>query len=195
MDGRTPLMYAKTCEVVQFLLIRGASVNTRDWRDRTALHHCAITSLGKRCVGELVSAGAKVNSKDCYMWTPLMGLIINASGDVRQLDVGLELVKGGADVNTTGDRGRTLLHLCVGELHDCVGLEDQRSRIISELVLLGANLDARTADGKTALHIATENGQKETVCRLIELGPNVSAIDNREKNKQNVAIINGDKPY
>ena len=181
--GHTPLMYAKTCEVVKLLLSRGANVNTRDELGRTALHHCASASLDKRCVGELVSAGASVTAGDKLGETPLRLLISNAKDDVRQLDFGLELVKGGADANTTDYAGRALLHRCAGKLHDCVGLEDQRSRIISELVQLGANLDARTKEGETALHIATENDQKETVCQLIKLGADVNAIDKHGKNK------------
>ena len=181
MFGLTPLMYAKTCEVVKLLLSRGANVHTRDGEGRTALHHCAVPGLDKRCVGELVSAGASVTAEDNLGRTPLMALIKDATSDVsiRQVDFGLELVKRGTyAANATGSPGgRTLLHLCVGKLHACVGLEGQRSHIISELVQLGANLDARTDEGKTALHIATENDQKETVCQLIKLGANVNTID------------------
>ena len=186
-DECTPLMNAKTCEVVKLLLSRGASVNTQDWHGWTALHHCALTGLDKRCVGELVSAGAKVTAEDNLRRTPLRVLISNVIGDVRQLNLGLELVKKGADVNTMAIAadycGKTLLHRCAGTLRNCVGLEDQRSRIISELIQLGANLDARTKEGKTALHIATENNQKETVCQLIKLGANVSDIDKHGRNK------------
>ena len=181
--GLTPLMYAKTREVVQLLLSWGANVNIKDGDGATALHHCAMFSLDKRCVGELVSAGASVTAEDNDKMTPLMMLIRYAPDDVRKLDFGLELVKRGADTNTTDSDGTTLLHLCAGELHDCVGLEDQRSRIISELVQLGADLDARTAAGRNALHIATEDDQKETVCQLIKLGASVSDIDKHGKNK------------
>ena len=181
--GRTPLMYATTCEVVKLLLSRGANANTRDWTGSTVLHHCARTSLDKRCVGELVSAGASVTTMDKVGETPLKMLIFYPKDDVRQLNFGLELVKRGANANTRDYGGVTLLHRCVGKLHDCVGLKDQRSRIISELVHLGANLDARTKEGKTALHIATENNQKETVCQLIKLGADVNAIHKHGKNK------------
>ena len=96
--GLTPLMCAKTCEVMQLLLSRGANVRTRDKLGRTALHYCAIAGRDKRCVGELVSAGASVTAEDNDRQTPLMALIMCASGDVRQLDFGLELVRRGADV-------------------------------------------------------------------------------------------------
>ena len=67
-DGRTPLMYATTCEVVQLLLSRRANVKTRDRRGWTALHHCASTSLDKRCVEELVTAGASVTAAEGQFW-------------------------------------------------------------------------------------------------------------------------------
>ena len=178
-DRRTPLMYAKSCEVVQLLLSRGANANTRDQLGLTALHHCASFSLDKRCVGELVLAGASVTAEENFGRTPLMMLIEVGSGDVRQLDFGLELVKRGADANTRDEKGRTLLHMCSGILkHGDVAVEDQCSSIVNELTQLGADLDARTVDGKTPLHFATENGQKETVCQLIKLGANVNAVDN-----------------
>ena len=190
-------MCAKTCEVVKLLLSRGANVNTRDKHGWTALHHCARASLDKRCVGELVSAGANVSAEDNDRRTPLMVLIRYEMhrADVPKLNVGLELVKRGADANTTDHRGQTLLHLCAGYVWGPhVALEDQRSRIISELVQLGANLDARTTRGEIALGIATENDQKETVCQLIKLGANVNAIEKRGKNK-NAAVISSDKPH
>ena len=185
-DGRTPLMYAKTCEVVQLLLSRGANINTRDrQRGWTALHHCACAGLDKWCVGELVSAGAIVSAEDNDRKTPLMVLIRYAIGDVRELDFGLELVKRGADANTTEHQGKTLLHLCVEKLRGDtdVLLVNHHSQIIRELVQLGADLDARTAEGNTALSIATENGQKEMVCQLIQLGANVKALERYRKNE------------
>ena len=122
-----------------------------------------IFSLDKRCVGELVSAGARVTAEDNDRQTPLMALISYAKGDVQQLGVGLELVKRGADANTTDKNGRTLLHLCAGELHDCVGLKDQRSHIISELVQRGASLDGRTAEGKLLFILQQKMIRKRSV--------------------------------
>ena len=180
--GRTALMYAKTCEVVQLLLSRGANVKARDEQRRTALHHCVIVSQDIRCVGELASAGASVTAEDNGMWTPLMVLISRyVIGDARSLDVGLDLVKRGADVNTTDKHGTTLLHLCAGKSHDCVGFKAEGQCLhITRLVRLGANLDARTKEGKTALHIAAEGNQEEIVFQLIKLGADVNIIMSNE---------------
>ena len=183
-DGRTALMYATTFEVVKLLLSRGANVNTRDKLAQTALHYCASAGQDKRCVGELVSAGESVNAVDIYGRTPLQKLIRFFSGRMRELDFGLELVKRGADANTTLNFcGITLLHLCVGKLHgdNDVRLDFQRLVIMGELIQLGANLDARTSGGKTALHFATKSGQKESACKLIKLGANANAVDNDGK--------------
>ena len=68
-------------------------------------------------------------------------------------------------------------------MHDCVGLEGQCSHIIGELVTFGADLNARTERGKTALHIATQNDRKETVCQLIKLGASLDATGKHGKNK------------
>ena len=138
--GRTPLMYATTCEVVQLLLSRGADVSVREAKGMTALHYCAFASLDSRCVGELVSAGASVTAVDNSGRTPLM-LVFERSvrdGEMRELDVALELVKKGTDVNTTDKHGTTLLHLCA----------EKDSELVSELIRLGADAEARTKDGK-----------------------------------------------
>ena len=169
-------------EVVNLLLSSGANVCTRDEVGRTVLHHWASVSASveTRCVAELVSAGAStlITAVDHDRRTPLTVLIEHTSGDVRALDFGLELVKRGADANTKDSHERTLLLLCAGKLYGGVGLQLKglRSLIIGELVQLGASLDACTADGKTALHFAAQNGHEETVCQLIKLGANVDAV-------------------
>ena len=181
--GRTPLMYAGRLEVVQLLLSQGANVCTRDHDGMTVLHHRSYACLDKRCVGKLVSAGASVSAVNNLLRTPLTALIRDGPTNVQELDFALELVKQGADANTTDENGRTLLHLCVGKWDGKVGWgASQRSHIISELVELGANLDAHTKEGKTALHVATENGHKEAASLLAKLGTSTNAAGSLESN-------------
>ena len=89
-DGCTPLMAAagigtlapdeeagtepEALAAVEFLLARGADVNTVDENGETAMHGAAYKSLPKM-VQFLADKGAKVevwNRKDRYGWTPLL---------------------------------------------------------------------------------------------------------------------------
>ena len=89
-DGCTPLMAAagigtlapdeeagtepEAIAAVEYLLARGADVNTVDHNGETAMHGAAYKSLPKM-VQFLADKGAKIdvwNHKDNYGWTPLL---------------------------------------------------------------------------------------------------------------------------
>ena len=194
MQDHTALMFASTREVMELLISRGADVNARDVADMTALHHCASARLNKRCVGELVSAGASVNAGDIYGYTPLMVFIQEtpapSSGDVN-VDSGVELVRRGAAANTTDRRGQTLLHLCSGVMNKEV-MERKGTKLISELVHLGADVDARTKVGNTPLHFAILNFwfSKGCVSQLVSLGAKVNASDKDGNTPLMLAVLN-----
>ena len=193
-QGHTALMFASTREVMELLISRGADVNARDVADMTALHYCASARLNKRCVGELVSAGASVNAEDIYGYTPLMVFVQEtpapSSGDVN-VDSGVELVRRGADANTTDRRGQTLLHLCSGVMNKEV-MERKGTKLISELVHLGADVDARTKTGNTPLHFAILNFwfSKGCVSQLVSLGAKVNATDKDGNAPLMLAVLN-----
>ena len=189
-DGHTPLKYAKTCEVVQLLLSQGANVNTRDTQRLHGLsrvifadlqHH--TISLFKRCMRELVSAGAWVTAEDNDRQTPLMTLI-GYHGKRWRTKVRRRVRFGERRSRREHHRhGRTLLHLCAVSGTIVLGwkISAHNKYHKLELVQLSANLDARTAEGKTALQIATENNQKETACQLIELKRLSTPLTNMEE--------------
>ena len=194
--GRTSLMYARTREVADLLLSEGANVRARDIFGRTALHYCALASLNRECVGVLLSAGASATEVDEDARTPLVAFINRYASryplDRRELDVAVELVKRGADANTAGKRGVTLLHLCACASEVCSDvLGGSSAAQTSELVQLGANMEAFTKKGNTALHFAAENGKTETVCQLIKLGANVNAINKKRNTALCIAVLNG----
>lgn len=92
----------------------------------------------------------------------------------------LELVKAavaeGADVNGRGTNGLTPLLQTVSA--ETAPLEPERRQCVAFLLELGAKVDAKDNDGRTALILATRAGDLETVRMLVEAG---AAIKRRDR--------------
>ena len=72
--GETPLHVSSKnghAQVVCALLASGAAVNQTDKMERTALHHCCVTSGGKDVADALMEVGADVDPLDHEKNTPL----------------------------------------------------------------------------------------------------------------------------
>ena len=176
--GRTPLMYARHGTVVELLLSRGANQNATDKSENTCVHHCIhnINSLDGDCVEKLISAGADVIAWNARRRTPLCLLIELYSSEesvVRALEVGMQLIRAGANVNTSDRSGTTFLHLCSGKSRgdDAVGQQ------IEALKRAGADLDAQDKYGNTPLHIAAMHNNKIACSKLVELRAWATAIN------------------
>ena len=73
-EGETPLHVSSKnghAQVVCALLASGAAVNQTDKMERTALHHCCVTSGGKDVADALMEVGADVDPLDHEKNTPL----------------------------------------------------------------------------------------------------------------------------
>ena len=166
-QGHTPLMFARNLEVVEFLLSSGAKVHARNIFQETALHVWAYLGWNVRSLHAMEMAGADVNAKDEKGMTPLMVLMAYTLRDWRHLDIGVELVRRGANVNTTDSKGRTLLHLCCNKS----AVDDRNnSRRVLELVAAGTDLEAIDKEGHTALQLAAQRGNGAVLWELVELG-------------------------
>ena len=177
--GRTPLFYASKRKVLSLLLSRGANANVRDNTGKTALHRLLSASswgfLDKTSVRALVLAGANVNATDQSGKTPLW-MFINATlgskAKMANLDIGLELVRKRGQTRTRKEPMAWLFSICVQCLNQNWAIWPWWLQ--NELVRCGAEVEAKTQDGNTALHIAAQNGRKEVVHQLLELGAKVN---------------------
>jgi len=90
----------------------------------------------------------------------------------------MHLIKKGAEVNvTTIDYWSPLLKATYKQYHE----------ILSRLIEKGANLGQRLPNSNTALHIATENGDLNSVKILVEAG--FKDIDCLNKEKETPLMI------
>ena len=157
-DGFTMLMLAvmsseRTGALVNALLGAGAEVNIKTPEDYTALHCCIDVNgptkwgrIAMKIIRLLVDAGADLEIRNHYGWTPLMQAVVEGSSD--QVKAFLE---AGANPNVTFPeysepiflRGYTVLMLAVSR-------EDN----LRLLLKAGADITAKDEHGQTVLEHA-----------------------------------------
>ena len=108
-DGHTALFHAAwvgRLGIVNILLQNGANPNERNKRGSTPLHFCALQREGKELAKKLIDAGADVNAKNIFGYTPLY-----LSVKYNKIDMVRILMDNGADENIADDLGDTPLSL------------------------------------------------------------------------------------
>ena len=169
-DNQTPLMIAAQkghVSVATFLIEHGANVDLQDENGNTTLHHTLYGSdVSCEILSCLTGSGADVNGVNKVKHTPLM--IAAKRGHLNALTL---LIKHGAhDVDLQDSDGYTALHYAVYS-------SDISCEILSCLIGIGADVNARTNNGVTPLMIAAEEGHINGVTSLVKCGANVDLQD------------------
>lgn len=102
-DGCTPLHFANSKDVAEFLIAGGADVNAMNNSASTPLHYAAWRG-DTDVVEMLLARGVDVNAKNRFGLTPLHRATAAGLSDVAVL-----LIAEGADVNARDKNGRTVL--------------------------------------------------------------------------------------
>jgi ankyrin repeat protein len=147
--GETPLMWAtwnRNNDAFQALLSAGADVNAKSKSGETALMWAA-QQLDARKIKMLLSAGANVQARDARGWTVLMFAASNSH--FRSL---------------------------VGHDNEFMERLFMAGRTTDELIAAGVDVNARGADGKTALVLAVESGHGEIVKSLLAHGADAQQV-------------------
>ena len=178
--GETPLHVAARGghpTAVRLLLEHGALVNAVSDSGRTPLHDAAANGRDAVC-RLLIERGATVDSRDQEGWTPFLAAL-----GAWKYPAARALLDSGADVNARlGTEshmmgGVTALMIALGTFDGW--LLDERSprreidrEFLELLINCGADVNAQAADGRTALHMSSN----ETWKILFEHGadPNIA---------------------
>lgn len=214
-SGSTPFHYAAMGgdkEIMAMMISKGADLHVRDERGLTPLHRAAYCG-SKEAVEFLVAKHVDLEAQDRDLLTPLHWAASGGCTEIVDL-----LLKNGADANATNWHGETPLQLAIkNKKVEVVKIlsaqsvlaspvlhankkakikalfEKLRTRKIAELRALlsaGLSIDAKEF-GRTLLHQATSQGDKEMVVQLLERGANPNLKDHNGWTPLHIATDQG----
>ena len=146
--GRTPLFDAVQnggTEVVKMLLVAGTGVNQRDASGSTAIHLAAATA-NQALADLLLGAGADLFAENASGTTPAV-LVLKGTPE------NWKVFFTSKNVNNQNNQGQTFLHLAA--------LGGVSLPAVQYLVGLGADLQMRNKNGKTAADVAQTAGRTD----------------------------------
>ena len=111
----------------------------------------------------MIENGVDVNASDNFRNTPLSEALV-----FEELDIAWLLLNNGADSKQPFRRGDTVLHLAARKGY---------TELARDMILEGANVNARNGEEFTPLHNAAWNGHKEIVELLIQNGSDYKGSD------------------
>ena len=166
-------------DVERVLLARGAAVDAWALDGRTALH-IAAQNGDRATIEALLDAKADANVRHQRAgWTPLY-----AAAVMGHPAAAATLLARGGRVDARDNDGGTALHFLARWRTDSqtkwpliVGTDDEYRRTIRLLVGAGAEVNARVPSGRTALDLATRQGDEVIVAALLALGADSSVRD------------------
>lgn len=190
-------------EVLRELLSAGAAADVRTEKHKWTPLGQAARLNRFACVKMLLDHGADPNLKGHFDHAPLAEAAHHGNLGIVEL-----LLDHGADIETTAGRGYRPLAIAAHQGKDdvvkllvtrganieAIGFSDikadfsftaliraaqyGRSSTVAVLAELGADVNARDNDDRTALTLATWENHKETVAMLIQKGANINARSN-----------------
>ena len=154
---------------VQNCIEECGSINAVDGIGQTLLHAAACTG-NNDLVTWLLHKGADIDWADAQGWTPLLGAISS-----QQADTAFLLLKKGASVHGTCERGMTCLHL----LARWPAYNGAQEKLTREVVAAGLDINVRSEAGETPLlHLCRKRENCVPLTQLfLELGADPKIAD------------------
>ncbi|KAK4878427.1 hypothetical protein RN001_010933 [Aquatica leii] len=178
LNNESPLFFAVTFgrdDAALVLLSNGADVNMSTNFGQSVLN--VVAEKGhKELVLAFITHGANINNTDNNNVTPLTGALANNHFDVAKV-----LMDNGADVNIPNNDGYCALHYIAGADTDLL-----------PKVLKNADVNAKTATGDTALHLALSNSKAGNALQLLQNGADVDVVNSVGNTPLHTAAFMGD---
>ncbi|KAF7175891.1 hypothetical protein CNMCM7691_000423 [Aspergillus felis] len=199
-QGYTPLQCAAmsgNLNMFKFLLSKGAKIDVETAKGESLLH--ITPPINHDCLEILKVAldhGLDVKAISSQGWMPLHQAVYIGTGvsDLafdKTSDYIILLLSHGAGINSpaASSCAETALHLAVMAI-------TPNTSLVSLLLKLGADINAMTSEGKTALHLAAERGRESVFRVLLQAGADMSlevpdsakAVDGRGTGGGNTAL-------
>jgi ankyrin repeat protein len=152
----------QTDEILRYLLQRGFQIDARGEGGRTLAIVCSFSG-NMKLLDSVLAAGADPLATDVEGKSASSHALFNDMAEFLE-----HLAGRGVSLSQVDGMGRGLVHLAVDA---CA------TRSLDTLLRLGAPVDTRDQDGRTALHCAAEHGNEHAARKLIEKGASRSALD------------------
>ena len=176
-SGRTPLHEAvrkNDKEIVKLLLIKGPNLVNQNCDNWQSFHEQG------NCSSLLTMEEEMEYHKDiCHCgYTPL-----HLAARYGHWDIGLDLIRGGANVDATDCLGATPLHVAA-----CHNHKDFVNNLAHSK--LGANVNSKSFNGSTPLHSAAACGAVDVIDHLLYYGANLTAVDKNNLSALHYSVMN-----
>jgi len=174
-------------EATKYYLEKGVDINEKLESNRIWLHYAVNNARSSEVVKLLIEKGADVNTVDDNGNTPLVWAV--GSGSLENVKL---LVENGAKLNRkicgrTGcaDNGHTPMHSAAWH----------QPEILKYLLEKGGDVNAKTLDNETILHVAVKGQSPDNVKLLLEKGVDVNVKDNRGNTALHFASLKGKEEF
>lgn len=171
-DGRTVLFYVVENDLVQWvqlLLNKGADVTVVDKKGATLLG-AAIKTADKRLIELILKSHTQKTGRDQDGNT-----ILQAAAKIGNYDLVNLFIDNGAEIDERGADGDTVLLTVARKT-----FPDARMTF-RKILIAGADKNAQGSDGRTAMHLAAANGNKDFIQALIAADAQINLRDINRK--------------
>ncbi|KAI9685354.1 MAG: hypothetical protein M1822_004485 [Bathelium mastoideum] len=159
-EGRTPLQYAKTPEVITTLLANGADLNAADKSGHTALHWICRLDGKPAIVEALLNAGINMNAQDNGAETAICNATLAQHTEAVAI-----MLRHNPDLsigNSSGDTPLRFALMC--NAHDILRMLLNISSVVDELV--GDVVPCKHISGSSVPHVIAQHADLETLAIL-----------------------------